>query len=61
LVFKVRYVSACPKAGNAARAAKEPAFNSENGFGLGEGGDFHHKYSYEARMFKSTKNGHTKH
>ena len=31
-----------------------------NGFGLGEGGDFHHKYSCEARMFKSTKSGHTK-
>jgi hypothetical protein len=34
---------------------------THNGFGLGEGGDFHHKYSYEARMFKSTKNAHTKH
>jgi hypothetical protein len=32
-----------------------------NGFGLGEGGDFYHKCSFEARMFKFTKNCHTKH
>ena len=32
-----------------------------NVFGLGEGGDFHHKYSYEALNFKFTKNCHTKH
>ena len=32
-----------------------------NVFGLGEGGDFHHKCSYEARMFKFMKNCHTKH
>jgi hypothetical protein len=28
---------------------------------LGEGGDFHHKTSYEAPNFKFSKNCHTKH
>lgn len=30
-------------------------------FGLGQGADFNHKTSYEARMFKFSKNCHTKH
>jgi hypothetical protein len=34
---------------------------SDNGFGLGEGGDFRHKLSYEAPKFKFTKNCPTKH
>jgi len=32
-----------------------------NGFGLGEVGDFNHKTSYEAPMFKYSKNCPTKH
>jgi hypothetical protein len=32
-----------------------------NGFGLGEGGDFYHKTSYEERKFKYSTNCHTKH
>jgi len=32
-----------------------------NGLRLGEGGDFHHKTSYEASNFKFTKNCLTKH
>jgi hypothetical protein len=31
-----------------------------NGFGLGEGGDFYHKTSYEAPNFNNTKNGRKK-
>ena len=33
---------------------------THNGFGLGEGGDFNHKTSYEAPNFKFMKNCHTK-
>jgi len=31
-----------------------------NGFGLGEGGDFEHKTSFEAPNYNYTKNCHTK-
>jgi hypothetical protein len=34
---------------------------AHNVFGLGEGGDFYHKTSYEERKFKYSTNCHTKH
>jgi hypothetical protein len=36
-------------------------FIAANGFGLGEVGDFNDKTSYEAPMFKFSKNCHKKH
>gem|GEM_PF-3993511 len=32
-----------------------------NGWQLGEGGDFYHKWSYEEPHFNYTQNFHTKH
>jgi hypothetical protein len=42
--------SVVPQCRSAAKALRD------NGFGLGEGGDFYHKTSYEAPKFKVSKN-----